>query len=79
MYLMKYFFLPGSRFPEINTEITKFLKKLKRNNDDAFPDYKTILELIEEINEEYALRLCEKNISEEGNNNLDFKKVFITN
>ncbi|KZS07536.1 Death domain-associated 6-like protein [Daphnia magna] len=48
----------GTRFPEINRNITRYLKK----NDD-FPDFKDVHEIIAETNEQAGLHMSEENIS----------------
>ncbi|XP_057381494.1 death domain-associated protein 6-like isoform X2 [Daphnia carinata] len=48
----------GTRFPEINRNITRYLKK----NDD-FPDFKDVLEIIAETNDQAGLLMSEENIS----------------
>ncbi|KAI9553183.1 hypothetical protein GHT06_021077 [Daphnia sinensis] len=48
----------GTRYPEINRNITRYLKK-----NDEFPDFKDVLEIIAETNEQAGLLMSEENIS----------------
>lgn len=55
-------FLLGTRYQEINRNVTRYLRKY----GDDFPDYPTVLSIIEESDRTAALQLSEDQISKMG-------------
>lgn len=45
----------GTRYPEINTNIARYLRKYP----DEFPDYNTVITIVEETNREAGLHLTD--------------------
>ncbi len=56
----------GSRYPEVNHKIEKFVRERRRAKQEVMPDYPDILELLRETNVDKCLRLSPDEVDEEA-------------
>ena len=67
----------GSRIPEINAKIEKFINRRKGKGQEYFPDYADILQLFKTTNKEKNLGMNNERLVHEGNNCKSYSKIHL--
>lgn len=62
----KTFKFKGTRYPEINQKISRFVNKRKDRGEEYFPDYKDVLTIFEKCNEAHGLGLTGRGMAHEA-------------
>ena len=62
----KKFKFRGTRYPEINHKISRFVNKRKDRGEEYFPDYKDVLTIFEKCNEVHGLGMTVRGMAHEA-------------